>query len=168
MMMMYGEGCQLDYATHMMRKQATKAHGVFTLCALVCQGEMTALQEAPGVVAVCKKFRVPQTAASSNEQWQQWQLDSDSSSSDGSEPDPSRAEAHIGTEVLVSTGNSRQLQQQQRAGTSRGSSPRAAAAELLVEVDVVADEGLTWIGANVRLDWTGAIASCTQSMYVRL
>jgi hypothetical protein len=122
------------------------------------QGEMTALQEAPGVVAVCKKFRVPQTAGSNEQHWQD-QLDSDSSSSDGSEPDPSKAEEQISTQVLSSTGND-SSRQQQRAGSSRGSSPRAAAAELLVEVDVVADEGLTWIGAahaHVGSVWTWSL-----------
>jgi hypothetical protein len=107
---------------------------------------MMALQEAPGVVAVCKKFR---TAGSSTQQ-QLLRLDSDSSSSDGSDAESPRA----GLLASAVAGSSPECVWQQQAATSSGSrSPRAAAAAgLQVEVDVVADNGLTWIGARQSHD----------------
>lgn len=106
------------------------------------QGEMLALQEAPGVVAVCKKFRASAAANGSHQQHQlsavQSDSSSDTSSSDGSEAGSPRAAGVPDAGPGITIGN----------GSNRGSSP--AAAELLVEVDVVADYGLTWIGRRLR------------------
>ena len=99
---------------------------------------MAALQEAPGVIAVCKKFRAAATALGSPQQEQlstaQPQLHSDSSSSSSSNGDSDNSGSEAGSP--------------RAAGTAGGSGSRGSsqAAELLVEIDVVADYGLTWIG----------------------
>lgn len=92
------------------------------------KGEMMALLEAPGVVAVCKKFRPAAAAAPQDNPL----LSSDSSSSEGSDVDSPRAAAGSIPGAF-----------QQAGSSSSCSSPRAPATQ--VEVDVVADEGLTWI-----------------------
>lgn len=112
---------------------------------------MMALQEAPGVVAVCKKFR---TVASGSTQQQSTQLDSDSSSSDGSEGSDSEMQQAGGLICAGAVHGSGlgDLWRQQAASSNGSRSPRAAAAagtaDLQVEVDVVADGGLTWIGED--------------------
>ena len=121
------------------------------------RGEMMALAEAPGVVAVCKKFRSAATTATltTDEQLQaQLLLDNDSSSSDGSEAGSPRAASPWNSLPLANTTNSSSssgspassLQQPGRSSSPRArcSSPRQVPV-LQVEVDVVADEGLTWI-----------------------
>jgi hypothetical protein len=103
---------------------------------------MMALQEAPGVVAVCKKFR---TAGSSTTQQQLLRRGSDSSSSDGSDAESPRAQLSASAAAGSSPGGL--WQQQATTSKDSGSLRAATAAGLQVEVDVVADDGLTWIGA---------------------
>lgn len=110
-----------------------------------------ALLEAPGVVGVCKKFRAAAPGGSAS---LPPPASDNGSSSDGSEAAGSpHAEPLEGVGVSSSLGGA--WQQAAAAAASNGSSsPRAAAAaaaELQVEVDVVADDGLTWIGAQHRL-----------------
>lgn len=119
-------------------------HAPPRLSCLPLQGEMAALQEAPGVIAVCKKFRASATARGSPQQEQlsaaQSQLHSDSSST-------SSSSNSIGSDNSSSDSSS-EAGSPRAAGTAGGSGSRGAspAAELLVEIDVVADYGLTWIG----------------------
>lgn len=141
------------------------------------RGEMMALREAPGVVAVCRKFRAPATAGEGASQLQQHasQLDSDSSSSSsgsyGSDVESPRAGRRLTPDGMVvslasfspshssgladplqlpaqyapATGNRSSRSQRSDRSSSSSSSRPAAPAVLQVEVDVVADDGLTWI-----------------------